>query len=118
MEEAFFATSISTLDAGACGLLKYFRLCSLVYFGELILPGRFSGKLKFMYTRSIERATFGSVLLKTYPTPAVYEMRFTALAPPRWGRDSKPAGEMFAKALVFSETAQLLAREAAPARPP
>jgi hypothetical protein len=118
MEEAFWATSISILDAGACGLLRCFRLWSPVYFRELILPGRFSGELEIMWTKSIEKATFGSVLLETFPAPVVCEMRFTALAPPRWERGSEPTAEMFAKALVFSETAQLLAREAAPARPP
>jgi hypothetical protein len=114
---AFGETLISSLDAGACESLESFGLSFALTFRELVLPGRFSGTLWTWTTRMIEHATFGSVELKAQEDKYVLvfgEVRFTSLAAPRgeFGR------EMFVDALVFGEKAQLLEREAAPARPP
>jgi hypothetical protein len=114
---AFAQTLMSSLDAGVCESLESFGLSDALAFRELVLPGRFSGTLSTWMTRTVEHATFGSIELRAYEDKYVLvfgEVRFASLAAPR----GEFAREMFAHALVFGEKAQLLEREAAPARPP
>jgi hypothetical protein len=111
---AFFATPISVLDAGECKCLESYAVSSVLRFIGLILPIGFSGDLSALLVKSFGRATFGSVKLEAQPVLTFDEVRFTAFAPPRGDADA----EMVIKAFVFSESAQLLEREAAPARPP
>jgi hypothetical protein len=114
---AFADTLISNFDAGVCESLESFGLGFALTFHELVLPDRFSGTLSTWTARTVEHATFGSIEL-TAPEDGYIlvfgEVRFTSLAAPRGGF----AREMFVDALVFGEKAQLLEREAAPARAP
>jgi hypothetical protein len=81
------------------------------------LPEQFSGILGNSCAKTIARATFGAVALEADVGKyvlALGEVRFTAFVPPR----GDFAAAMFEKSVVFGETAQLLAREAAPSHPP
>jgi hypothetical protein len=113
--EAFRGASISSLDASQCASLERFEVGGVLDAAEIKLPIGFSGTLANSFARSISCATFGANKLLTVVSVLVFgEARFTALVPPR----GDFAGRMFEKAFPFSETAQLLTREAAPARPP
>jgi hypothetical protein len=116
-DDAFHDTSISSLDAGECGSLETLVLDSVLSFCLLVLPGEFSGNLRFDYCKSVKRATFGAIGLEGSLNKFCLtfgEVRFAALGPPRGGFIE----EMVANAFVFGERAQLLKREATVARPP
>jgi hypothetical protein len=92
-------------------------LGTLPDFLDLVLPSRFSGVLHSWKAKRVNKATFGSIELSAPIDKYIVvfgEVHFTSLTPPRGDFSS----EMFAEALVFSETSQLLGREARPARPP
>jgi hypothetical protein len=116
-ESAFDGTSIQSFDASDCASLESLALSSVPIFVDLVLPSRFSGVLSTLFTKSIERATFGSVSLDLFYDKFVLvfgEARFTALGPPRGDFSER----ILASALLFAEMAQLFGREAAAARPP
>jgi hypothetical protein len=114
----FEQTSISSLDARECALLKEMKIGRIMpLFRDVILPCRFSGFFVVKFAKVIERSTFGAVTLGANCCRFILrfgEVRFTALGPPRGDFVTK----MFTGALVFSERTQVLDREAAPALPP
>jgi hypothetical protein len=96
--------------------LKSIALSSVPTFYDLVLSPVFSGLVWTTYTRRVRRATFGSISLDEVSFHHIIfdELRFKALRPPEGGF----VPEMFAGASIESETASVLGREAAPARPP
>jgi hypothetical protein len=116
-KSALFGSGICRLDASGCSFLEWFALGTLPGFLDLILPSRFSGVLHSSEAKEVNKAIFGSIELKAPFNKYIIvfgKIHFTSLTPPRGDFIS----EMFAEALVFSETSQLLGREAGPARPP
>jgi hypothetical protein len=113
---AFTGTAIASLDASECPFLNAIALSSLQTFCDLILPPTMLGVLSALYTTLVLRATFGSISLDddSYDHIIFGELRFGAFRPPQGGF----VPEMFARASIESETASVLDREAAPARPP
>jgi hypothetical protein len=111
----FFGTSIACLDASECGSLREIAVSSTPVFEDLDLPPSFAGVLRVWYTVRFKQATFGAIDADVARSGLVFDLvRFAALKQPRG--DFVP--KMFSGALVFSEAAQLLGREAAAARPP
>jgi hypothetical protein len=113
---ALFCTAILRLDASECASLESFASGWVLNLSDMTLPNRFWGELLVFHCKSIERATFGWITLRTWSKFSLVfaEVRFTSLTPPRG--DFTP--EMVAEGFIFGETAQLLGRVAAPARPP